>query len=151
MNCCRCSMGCSRAVGGRAAVPRAAPDGRARVRHRYPAPYAQFTEVDERGRGGRSERRTRCARRTINAVLYDDAVVDAVIRCSSGGGMRRSSYMDRGGSTMCVRSRAMAMSRACGSWDIPLRILAVGSVQARASGGRRASAARRTGLAQAMR
>ena len=48
---------------------------------RYPAQYAQFTEEDERGRGVAADKKECTVRAAYdNAVLYDDAVVDAIIR-----------------------------------------------------------------------
>lgn len=52
---------------------------------RYPEAYAQFTEEDERGRGVAATRQAREVRAAYdNAVLYDDAVVDAIIERFEG-------------------------------------------------------------------
>lgn len=52
---------------------------------RYPAAYAQFTAEDERGRGLASGEKERAVRAAYdNAVLYDDAIVDAILRRFEG-------------------------------------------------------------------
>lgn len=74
---------------------------------RYPAPYAQFTEVDERGRGVAASEEERAVRAAYdNAVLYDDAVVDAVIRRFEGRDAVVIFLSDHGEEVYDVRSLA---------------------------------------------
>ena len=74
---------------------------------RYPAPYAQFTEEDERGRGVAASEEERAVRASYdNAVLYDDAVVDAVIRRFEGRDAVVIFLSDHGEEVYGVRSLA---------------------------------------------
>lgn len=74
---------------------------------RYPAPYAQFTEEDERGRGVATSEEERAVRASYdNAVLYDDAVVDAVIRRFEGRDALVIFLSDHGEEVYDVRSLA---------------------------------------------
>ncbi|WP_288311980.1 phosphoethanolamine transferase [uncultured Selenomonas sp.] len=74
---------------------------------RYPAPYAQFTEEDERGRGVAASEEERAVRASYdNAVLYDDAVVDAVIRRFEGRDAVVIFLSDHGEEVYDVRSLA---------------------------------------------
>lgn len=74
---------------------------------RYPAPYAQFTEEDERGRGVATSEEERAVRASYdNAVLYDDAVVDAVIRRFEGRDAVVIFLSDHGEEVYDVRSLA---------------------------------------------
>lgn len=74
---------------------------------RYPAPYAQFTEEDERGRGVAASEEERAVRASYdNAVLYDDAVVDAVIRRFEGRDALVIFLSDHGEEVYDVRSLA---------------------------------------------
>ena len=74
---------------------------------RYPAPYAQFTEEDERGRGVAASEEERAVRAAYdNAVLYDDAVVDAVIRRFEGRDAVVIFLSDHGEEVYDVRSLA---------------------------------------------
>lgn len=74
---------------------------------RYPAPYAQFAEEDERGRGVAASEEERAVRASYdNAVLYDDAVVDAVIRRFEGRDALVIFLSDHGEEVYDVRSLA---------------------------------------------